>query len=482
MATGDGNARARLLFDLGCSFAARLQIGELVPYVIAKCREVLDAEGASLLLLDAERNELYFPFVVDEDPAVAERLRSLRFPAERGIAGATLQSGEALRVDDVANDPRFFSAADRHSGFHSRNMLCAPLKARGGSLGVLQIVNRHRGGFNDDDLEFLEALAGSVAVAVENAQLYSRLQQAAAELEQKVVDRTQELQEKNSELGVALQRLRAMQAQLVTQEKLAALGQLTAGIAHEIKNPLNFVNNFAQLSGELMQDLQATLGEQAQRLEPQARDSVDETVADLAANLERIRQHGQRADAIVRSMLQHARSGGGEPAQPTDVNALLEENAALAYHGWRGREPGLEIAIDTSYDPAAGTVFAVPQDLGRVFLNIIGNACYAVAEKHRRLGGRFTPKLSLRTIAHPRHVEIRIRDNGDGIASAAMENIFTPFFTTKPAGEGTGLGLSISHDIVVQQHRGQLKIDSIEGEYAELIIELPRKEMVDEAR
>jgi signal transduction histidine kinase len=465
----DDSARVRLLFELGCGFAARVRLDDLVPHVIAKCREVLDAEAAAVLLLDAATNELYFPYVDDEDAQVAQRLRSLRIAAGQGIAGATLRSGRPLRVDDVAGDARFFAGADRHSGFTTRNLLCTPLTARSGTIGVLQVLNRHGGDFDDDDLSFLEALAGSIAVAIENAQLYTRLERAAVELEQKVVERTHELQEKNAELEVTLQRLRDTQAQLVVQEKLASLGQLTAGIAHEIKNPLNFVNNFAQLSEELVEELRDML---AQPGDP--RPAVDEILADLQTNVAKIHQHGKRADGIVRGMLQHARGAGAEP-QLTDINALLAEHANLAYHGLRGQDATFNVTFDTAYDPAAGTVPVVAQDLSRVFLNIVNNACYAAHAKRAKLGDGFVARVSLRTVAHATHVEIRIRDNGDGIPAALRDKIFTPFFTTKPPGQGTGLGLSISHDIVVQQHRGGLRVESVEGEFTELVIELPRQ-------
>lgn len=466
--------RARILYGLGCAFAARLRLEELIPLVLAKCREILHAEGASVLLLDAEHDELYFPFVAGEDPEATAQLVGLRFPADRGIAGAVLRSGKALRVDDVATDPRFYRGVDRQTRLTTRALLTAPLTARDAPIGVIQVMNPLDGRcFTDDDLEFVEALAGSVAVAVDNARLYAQLQSFASELERKVTERTHELLQKNDELERTLEQLRRTQTQLIAQEKLASLGALTAGIAHEIKNPLNFVNNFAQLSIELADEL----GERLAALRAEHGGSeisdLDELLGDLKQNAAKIGEHGQRADQIVRGMLQHSR-GASAVREPADVNALLAESIDLAYHSARARDGSMNVAIETHYDAKLGTVAAVRQDLSRVFLNLVSNACEALREKKRAAGRGFAPAITVRTANLGDRVEVRIRDNGPGIPPAIRDKVFEPFFTTKPAGQGTGLGLSISHDIVVQQHGGELRVETVEGEYAELIIILPR--------
>jgi signal transduction histidine kinase len=467
-------ARSRILYELGCAFAARLKLEELVPLVISKCREALDAEGASVLLLDVERNELSFPFVADEDAAVAERLRGLRFRADQGIAGAVLHDGKPVRVDDVSRDSRFNPGVDRRSGFTTRNMLCVPLRSPQGTIGTLQVVNRRHGtAFTDDDLAFLDALAGSVAVAIDNAQLHAALAKSAEELERKVIERTQELRDKNQELEAALQRLQQLQRQLVAQEKLASLGQLTAGIAHEIKNPLNFVTNFAELSQELVQELRDELAAAGEPLAPDVRASVDSLLSDLDSNVSKINEHGQRADRIVRGMLQHSRSGRAERVA-TDLNALVIEAVGLAYHGWRARDASFNVRLETDYDAQVGTVEIVAQDISRVVLNLVNNACYAVRVKQQR-GAPIEPTVRVTTKLLGDAVEIRVRDNGDGIPAAAREHLFEPFFTTKPPGEGTGLGLSLSYDIIVQRHHGVLRCESEEGEFAELIVQLPRR-------
>lgn len=467
--------RASLLYELGCAFAERIEIDELIPLVMAKCREALAAEGAAVLLLDAQRNELYFPYVADGDADAAAQLRELRFPADRGIAGAVLQSGQPMRVDDAASDPRFYGGVDRRTRLTTRALLSVPLTCRQGTLGVMQVLNPLSGGcFTDEDLAFLEALAGSVAVAIENARLYADLKAAAAVLEQRVADRTRELQEKNIELERTLTQLKQTQQQLIVQEKLASLGALTAGIAHEIKNPLNFVTNFAALSVELADELRALLADEQDNLGEAARAEVPALLDMLLQNVRKIAEHGKRADRIVHGMLQHSRGNAAAPA-PTDINALLAEYVTLARHGMQAQNPTFSVAIESAYDPAVGTVHAVAQDLSRVFLNIINNACYAVHEKRQQLGDGFSPTVAVRTHNLGDRVEIRIRDNGPGMPPAVREKLFTPFFTTKPPGAGTGLGLSISHDIIVQQHSGEIRVDTTEGSHTEFIIVLPRK-------
>ena len=464
--------RLHLLYELGCAFAARIELADLLAFVVAKCREVLDAGGASVLLLDPASGELYFPYVADEDPAVAARLRTLRFPADQGIAGAVLRTGRPQRIDDAAADTRFYGGVDRDTGMTTRTLLAAPLTSHQGTIGVLEVINCRHGAFTTDDLVLLEALAGSIAVAIENARLYAALKEFAADLERQVAERTRELRDKNAALEHTLGQLRQTQDQLVAQEKLASLGQLTAGIAHEIKNPLNFVTNFAQLARGTADELHSELAALGDRLDPARRESVDELMADLQTNVAKIEEHGRRADAIVRDMLQHSRGGPGEP-QPTDLNALLAEYVALAYHGARARDAAFNATLETHYDPAVGLVRVVPQTLCRVFLNLLDNACYAVAARRREAGADFAPRITVTTTRVEAGIEIRIRDNGTGIPAADRDKIFEPFFTTKPPGQGTGLGLSISHDIV-RQHGGDLRVDSEEGAYAEFVVSLPQ--------
>jgi len=269
----------------------------------------------------------------------------------------------------------------------------------------------------------------------------------------------------------ALRDLQTAQDRLVQTEKLASLGQLTAGIAHEIKNPLNFVNNFSALSTELVDELAEVVS--SIDLPDKAKEEVDELTHMLKGNLEKVVQHGKRADSIVKNMLLHSRTGSGEH-RPVDINAIVEESLNLAYHGARAEKQGFNITLHRNLDPKAGQVDIYPQEMTRVLLNLISNGFYAAAKRTSEGNDGFEPTLSASTKDLGDKVEIRIRDNGTGIPSDVKAKMFNPFFTTKPAGEGTGLGLSMSHDIVVKQHQGTIEVETEPGVFTEFIITLPR--------
>jgi len=253
---------------------------------------------------------------------------------------------------------------------------------------------------------------------------------------------------------------------------MASLGQLTAGIAHEIKNPLNFVNNFANLSVELLDELKEAAAPALERLGGDKRADIDDTIQMLTGNLGKIAEHGRRADGIVRSMLLHSRGGSGE-WQSVDLNGLIEETLNLAYHGARAQDQGFNITMERDLDAKLAPIEVVPQDITRVFLNLFGNGIYAAAKKTREAGDRPVLKVMTRDLGN--EVEIRVRDNGTGIAPESRARLFQPFFTTKPTGEGTGLGLSISYDIVTQQHGGTIGVDSELGVFTEFTVRLPRR-------
>jgi signal transduction histidine kinase len=269
----------------------------------------------------------------------------------------------------------------------------------------------------------------------------------------------------------SLQELRTAQNRLVQTEKLASLGQLTAGIAHEIKNPLNFVNNFSALSAELLDELQETL--RGTTLDERARSEIEELAGMLRGNLEKILQHGKRADSIVKNMLLHSREGSGE-RRPVDLNNIVDESLNLAYHGARAEKQEFKIRLERSFDPAAGEVELFPQEITRVFLNLISNGFYAAMKRKAEALDGYEPVLAAATRNLGDSVEIRIRDNGGGIPPEVKEKMFNPFFTTKPPGEGTGLGLSLSYDIVVKQHAGSIEVDTEPGEFTEFRVVLPR--------
>ncbi len=292
----------------------------------------------------------------------------------------------------------------------------------------------------------------------------------------------EELQGKNDELESVLAQLQTAQDQIVMREKLAALGELTAGVAHEIRNPLNFVKNFSEASGDLVEELKEVLEEEGVELNEEQRGLVEDITSDLISNVERISSHGQRADRIVNDMLQMGR--GGQEFRPTDINALLEEHARLAYHSARGTNQEFQLDIKEDFDPTVGELDVIPQDLGRVFLNMVSNAGYAAHEKRMATGdgtigiGKYMPTLMLKTKREGDMIEIRIGDNGTGMTPDVVEKVFNPFFTTKPTDQGTGLGLAISADII-RRHGGSIRVESEPGEGTDMIIDLPVERPAD---
>jgi two-component system NtrC family sensor kinase len=298
-----------------------------------------------------------------------------------------------------------------------------------------------------------------------------RINERKDELEAMVAARTAEITMQKNELQETVKELQATQAQLIQQEKLASLGELTAGIAHEIQNPLNFVNNFSEVSMELIEEME----------EEMAKGDMEEAnaiAADIKQNLEKIRHHGKRADGIVKGMLQHSRASSNIK-EPTNLNTIADEYFRLAYHGLRAKDKSFNAELVSKLDPNLPPINIVSQDVGRVLLNMFTNAFYAVHQKQKLVGGDFKPRVEVSTRVIPAsakqgaEVEVVVRDNGSGIPDAIKDKIMQPFFTTKPAGEGTGLGLSLSYDIIVKAHKGHINIDSKEGEGTAFIITLP---------
>ena len=270
--------------------------------------------------------------------------------------------------------------------------------------------------------------------------------------------------EQAKEIEKAYHALRSTQSQLIQSEKMASLGELTAGIAHEIQNPLNFVNNFSEVNDELLKELKA-------EAEKGELENVKAIANDIRFNSEKINHHGKRADAIVKAMLQHSRSSTGQK-EPTDINSLADEYLRLAYHGLRAKEKSFSATTRTEFDNSIGRINVNPQDIGRVILNLINNAFYAVSEKARQNISGYEPTVTVSTAKQNDKIEIRVTDNGNGISQKILDKIFQPFFTTKPTGQGTGLGLSLSYDII-KAHGGEIKVESKEGEGAEFIIQIP---------
>jgi signal transduction histidine kinase len=321
-------------------------------------------------------------------------------------------------------------------------------------IGVLALTRKDVRRFTEKQIDLAMTFADQAAIAIENVRLF------------------ESVEARTRELATSLETLRNTQDRLVQTQKLASLGQLTAGIAHEIKNPLNFVNNFSNLSGELIEELEEALSHV--KVDKKTRGELTELAETLRGNLEKIAQHGKRADSIVKNMLLHSREGSGEH-RSVDINAIVDESLNLAYHGARAEKQGFTITLQRSFDPTAGEADLYPQEISRVLLNLISNGFYAATKRKAEVANdEYEPILAASTKDLGDRVEIRIRDNGTGIPPEVREKMFNPFFTTKPAGEGTGLGLSISHDIVVKQHAGTIEVDSKPGEFTEIRIVLPR--------
>jgi signal transduction histidine kinase len=367
-----------------------------------------------------------------------------------GIVAAEKQT---VHLPDALADPRFTDLRrQRHS--KARTMLGVPLLRDQNVIGVVFLARTEVKPFSDKQLELVTSFADQAVIAISNVGLFN------------------EVQERTRELSRSLDDLRAAQDRLVQTEKLASLGQLTAGIAHEIKNPLNFVNNFSALSAELIDELNEVLKPAA--LDDKTREEIDELTHMLKGNLEKVVQHGKRADSIVKNMLLHSREGAGEH-RPVDINAIVEESLNLAYHGARAEKSGFNITLQRDFDADVGTIELFPQEITRALINLISNGFYAATKRKSENGDSdFEPMLRATTKNLGGSVEIRIRDNGTGIPAEVKEKMFNPFFTTKPAGEGTGLGLSMSHDIIVKQHGGTIDVGTEPGQFTEFTIVLPR--------
>jgi GAF domain-containing protein len=430
-----------------------LDLQTVLATILSHACVFADSGGGSIYVYDETSRTFSLDATHGMDDGLRSALRTFRVPLGDTAIGQCAAERRPVQIADVETEPDVAMRGELLAA-GIRALLSLPLLRGEEIIGALVVRRRTPGEFPPSMVELLRTLADQSALAIHNARLFN------------VVET------RTRELTASLSDLRAAQDRLVQTEKLASLGQLTAGIAHEIKNPLNFVNNFSSLSIELIDELGAAL--KGLRVSPQKRANIGELADLLRGNLDKVVQHGRRADAIVKNMLLHSRTGQSDH-RPADINAIVEESLNLAYHGARAERQGFNITLEKSLDPAAGEVDLFPLEITRVLLNLISNGFHATTRRLEEAGGaEYRPTLTASTRNLGDKVEIRIRDNGTGISDQVKEKMFNPFFTTKPAGEGTGLGLSLSHDIVVKQHAGSIEVETEPGEFTEFRVVLPR--------
>jgi signal transduction histidine kinase len=433
--------KLRILLEVAKLLSVTDNVDTLLGKILDLVFQLLSVDRAAILLLDDETGQ-FTPRVTRTTSGLPDQ----RPIYSQNIVDYVLQRSVAVLFSDAVSDPRL-NDAESVIMQSIRSSMCVPLKPKDDVIGVIYVDNLSAPNrFSEEDLEFLVAFASHAAIALENAALYRRI-------EQETVARMQ----------------------LIMDAKLASLGALVAGIAHEIRNPLNFINNFADTSTARVEELQTILEQQRARLDPAVLEELDDTLLGLKEGVGRISAHGRRADAIIRGMLLHARRPTAA-REEGDLNALVAESVSHSRNGMRNVT--LEFRLLEEYDADIGPLEMIKGDLRRVFINIVDNALYAMAQKQRALGAAYSPVLQVWTVNRGDAAEVRIRDNGPGIPKELSARIFDPFFTTKPPGEGTGLGLSLSHDIVVQGHQGMLRMETEPGQFTEFIITLPKRSQV----
>jgi two-component system, NtrC family, sensor kinase len=443
---GQSVGELRALGEVSKVVNSTLELEAVLSTIVTNAVQLSGTEAGAIYVFNNTQREFRLRATYGMDRELIEGLTQRHIGLDEPNITPAFLAGEPIQVPDLRE--AVSSAVNDivlRAGF--RALLIAPLLRAEEIVGMLVVRRRAPGAFPQNTVELIKTFAAQSAVAIENARLFQSVQ-------------------------TSLEDLRATQDRLVQTQKLASLGQLTAGIAHEIKNPLNFVNNFSGVSVELIDELQQAL--ESPQLDNKARAEIAELANTLRGNLDKIVQHGKRADAIVKNMLLHSREGSGEH-RLVDANALVEDSLNLAYHGARAEKQGFKINIERSLDPAAGQVDVFPQEITRALLNLISNGFYAANKRKEQNDSEvYEPTLTASTKNLGDRVEVRIRDNGTGIPPEVKDKMFNPFFTTKPAGEGTGLGLSICHDIIVKQHAGSIEVDSQPDEFTEVRIVLPR--------
>jgi signal transduction histidine kinase/ligand-binding sensor domain-containing protein len=437
-----------LLSEIGKDITARLTIKSIIDTVYENVNTMMDATVFSIGIYNTQENAIVFPAAKEKGVTLPSFSNFL--DDENRPAVWCFKNKKEIFINDYAVEYKKYikKLQNAAAGDNPESMMYLPLISKDKAIGVITAQSFVKDAYTDYHLNILRNLATYTSIALDNAEAYTKLN--------KTVDD-----------------LKSTQEQLVLQEKLASLGQLTAGIAHEIKNPLNFINNFAQLTLELIQELREELLSEKSKVPRERAEEIESLLKDLELNASKINEHGKRADSIVKSMLQHSRGKSGEK-QLTDVNAMLEEDFNLAYHGMRAQDTTFNVKMKKEFDSTIESVNIVPQDISRVILNIISNSFYEVNKKKKSNGDGYNPEVTVTSKNYRDKVEILIRDNGNGISEKVKDKLFNPFFTTKPAGEGTGLGLSLSYDIISKGHNGDITFESESGKFTEFKITLPK--------
>jgi signal transduction histidine kinase len=444
-----------LLSEIGKDITANLSTEQIIDTVYANVNSLMDAAVFGIGIYDEASSRLVFPATKEKGISLDTFYNYLN-DENRPAVWCFKNQKEIFTNDYLKEHSKYVKQIQNPvAGEHTQSVLYIPLNYKNKKIGVITAQSFKKDAYNEYHLNILRNLATYTAIAVDNADAYRQLNETV------------------NKLDTAIQDLKSTQEKLIVQQKLASLGQLTAGIAHEIKNPLNFVNNFAQLSIELVNELRDEISCLNNNIEKGKIENIEDLLSNIEGNVSKINEHGRRADSIVKSMLQHSRGKAGEKI-PSDINAILEEDLNLAYHGMRAQNSEFNISIKKEFDENAEKINIVQQEISRVFLNIIQNGFYETHRKKLLDGKSYNPCICVRTEDKGDNIEIRIRDNGNGIPDDIRDKIFDPFFTTKPTGQGTGLGLSLSYDIVVKQHSGEIKFETAEGKFTEFLITLPK--------
>ncbi|MEJ2636667.1 MAG: ATP-binding protein, partial [Calditrichia bacterium] len=463
-AENERKKNVELLSQIGREITASLDFETIFFRLYENVNQLVDAPVFGVGIYHPERHQIEYRLAIEKGKRYTPYTRDTR--DKRQLPVWCIDNQKPVFINDVHSEysgyiPEYHKAGspqvleDGTAADDPVSIIYFPLISQERVLGVITIQSFKKNAYSNYHFNILQNLAAYTAIALDNADAYRKLNTTI------------------EQLNITLNELKSTQQQLITQEKLASLGALTAGIAHEIKNPLNFVNNFAELSIELVDELKEIMDAKLTELDSGARENLEEILNDLKLNSQKIYEHGRRADNIVRSMLQHSR-GKTDEHQATDINAMLEDDINLAYHGMRAQDASFNVTISKKFDTSLAKLQVVPQDISRVFLNIIGNGFYAVNSRKKEQSAGFEPAILVWTQGSEDHVRIGIRDNGNGIPKSVQNKLFNPFFTTKPAGQGTGLGLSLSYDIVVKEHNGSITFETEEGKFTEFIISLPK--------